>query len=130
MAVILVIDDEEPIRDTVREALKAYGYTVAEAANGREGLTILEKLKVDLIIVDIVMPDIDGFAFMTNSKRTAPTIPVIAMSGNPQKELYAQKANLMGAAFTLLKPFSLRVLIEMVTMLLAEPPQPPARPPA
>jgi DNA-binding response OmpR family regulator len=122
MAVILVVDDEAAIREMVREALQVHGYTVAEAANGREGLDVLAKLRIDLVVLDIVMPDMNGFEFMTQAKKTAPTLPVIAMSGNPQKELYAQTANSMGAAFTLLKPFALAVLVEAVNLLLARPP--------
>jgi CheY-like chemotaxis protein len=120
MAVILVIDDEAEMRGTVREALAVSGHTVLEAANGREGLDVVEKQPIDLIILDIVMPKVDGLEFMMQIRKTTPTIPIIAMSGNPHKELYAQTANAMGARYTLLKPFALPILIQTVNLSLAK----------
>jgi two-component system response regulator (stage 0 sporulation protein F) len=60
MATILVIDDQEPIRTLLRRALEWAGHKVLEASNGRLGLALYRASAADLIITDIVMPEMDG----------------------------------------------------------------------
>jgi two-component system, OmpR family, response regulator len=117
---ILVVEDEAEMRRMICTALSMHHYAVVESENGSAGLKALEAGSVDLIILDIVMPEVDGFEFMTKVRTKALNIPVIAMSGNPYKELYAHTANSLGAAFTLLKPFDVSVLMETVRLALAK----------
>ncbi|MFM8594431.1 MAG: response regulator, partial [Chloroflexota bacterium] len=59
---ILVVEDEEPIRELVATALRFRGYEVTEAASGAEAITAARNIRPELIVLDVMLPDIDGFA--------------------------------------------------------------------
>ena len=61
---ILVVDDADLDRLTLRRILEASGHRVTEAADGREGLTLISRQEFDLVLLDITMSDVDGFAFL------------------------------------------------------------------
>ena len=81
MATILIIDDEEIIRVLLRFALEAAGYEVTEAANGRQGLELYRNRPADLIITDIVMPEMNGLDMVLELTREFLHAKVIAISG-------------------------------------------------
>lgn len=118
---ILVIDDDESLRNSVRRTLKKMSYMVLEAAEGRQGLTVLKTQTVDLILLDIFMPDKEGLETLTELHRSYPGIKVIVMSGGGAKGgLDVLKiARMLGAQRTLAKPFTQEELIEAVKQLLA-----------
>jgi len=78
---ILVIDDERVIRESVRNYLEDYDYRVIEAENGRVGLEMFDKNKPDLIMVDLRMPEVDGLEVLANVTKRHQDVPVIIMSG-------------------------------------------------
>jgi DNA-binding NtrC family response regulator len=78
---ILIIDDDEIIRELFRMWLEREGYTVYEAAEGREGMEIQEKLQVDILICDLIMPVQEGIETITLFKEKFPEIGIIAISG-------------------------------------------------
>lgn len=79
---ILVVDDDEDVRDLARAYLEDQGYQVLQAPNGTEGLRILGSTKVDLLFTDILMPgDIDGFELAERAKQACPTLRVLYTSG-------------------------------------------------
>ncbi|NOY13089.1 MAG: EAL domain-containing protein [Deltaproteobacteria bacterium] len=78
---ILTIDDEENIRDSFRLFLEDFEYNVIEAANGREGIDIIQKKKPDLVLCDLRMPDVDGLQVLQFIKENTPDIPIIVVSG-------------------------------------------------
>lgn len=80
-ATILVIDDEESIRASFREYLEDMDFCVIEAENGRAGLEIFEKEKIDLVMVDLRMPEVDGFQVLSGINHLSPETPVIVVSG-------------------------------------------------
>jgi len=82
-ATILVVEDEELVRDFTVELLSDCGYVVLAAANGREALDLLDReKKIDLLFTDIVMPgDLDGFALAREAKRRRPLLPILYTSG-------------------------------------------------
>jgi CheY-like chemotaxis protein len=82
-AIILVVEDEELVRDFTVDLLSDCGYVVLAAANGREALAMLDgETKIDLLFTDIVMPgDLDGFALAREAKRRRPLLPVLYTSG-------------------------------------------------
>lgn len=77
MKKILVADDEMSIRLLYSEELKEEGYDVYTAANGREALEILERVPVDLVILDIKMPEMDGIEALRQIKERRPDLPVL-----------------------------------------------------
>lgn len=78
---ILTIDDEPMVRRTLVRYLRKCGYEVYEAGDGREGMAVFEREKPDLVLVDLRMPGMDGFAVLDALKAEAPDIPLIVVSG-------------------------------------------------
>jgi len=116
MCNILVIDDERMILDVLQQALTIYGYNVETALRGSEGLRMFEVGSFDLVITDMLMPDIDGTEVarcIRGSDR--PQTPIIAMSATP----WLMNGN--GFDFTISKPFSIKSLMDAVKGLTLDP---------
>ena len=79
--VILLVDDDSGFRESVRDILEVEGYTVIEAGDGMEAFPIVEKEKVDLVITDILMPQVEGIELYTKIEKIRPDLKVIGMSG-------------------------------------------------
>ena len=114
MATILIIDDEESIRLLLRSALEAAGYEVTEAANGRQGLELYRHRPTDLVITDIVMPELNGLDMLLELTREFIHAKVIAISGAGGEQNDLDVAKLLGARQTLQKPFSMQKLLDSV----------------
>jgi len=76
----LVVDDQEAIRDTLQVALDDEGFSVECAANGREALDVIGRWKPDVILLDLMMPIMDGWAFCEEQKRTGDRTPIVLLS--------------------------------------------------
>jgi two-component system, response regulator, stage 0 sporulation protein F len=113
-ATILIIDDEEPIRALLRFALEAAGYTVTEAANGRQGLDLYRQRPTDLIIADMLMPELNGLDLLLDLTREFLHAKVIAISGAGGEQNVLDVAKLLGARQTFEKPFSIPQLLDAV----------------
>jgi DNA-binding NtrC family response regulator len=111
-ATILVIDDQEPVRRLLQQALEDAGYQVFEAANGRQGLELFLARPTDLVITDIAMPEMNGLDLILALTKAFLDIKVIAMTGACSEEL--QKAKLLGARQTFQKPLDLQALLRAV----------------
>jgi len=85
---ILVVDDNRLSLEIARSNLEQAGYEVATAGDGNEGLEKLQKEKPDLVILDLVLPGLDGFGFLNICKKDSATkhIPVIVLTGRDSKE--------------------------------------------
>jgi two-component system, response regulator, stage 0 sporulation protein F len=118
MATILIIDDEEAVRILLRSALKAAGYEVVEAANGREGLALYRHKPADLVITDIAMPELNGLDMILELTRYFLDAKVIAISGGGGKNVL-NVAKLLGARRTIQKPFGIPQLLVAVRYELA-----------
>jgi two-component system response regulator (stage 0 sporulation protein F) len=114
VAVILVIDDEAIIRVLLRSALEASGHEVTEATNGREGLDLYRKKPVDLVITDILMPELNGLDMLMELTREFLDAKVIAISGAGGERNVLDVAKLLGARRTFPKPFSIPDLLSAV----------------
>jgi two-component system, response regulator, stage 0 sporulation protein F len=114
MATILIIDDEEPIRALLRFALEAAGYEVTEAANGRQGLDLYRRRPTDLIIADMLMPELNGLDLLLDLTREFLHAKVIAISGAGGEQNVLDVAKLLGARQTFEKPFSIPQLLDAV----------------
>jgi DNA-binding NtrC family response regulator len=114
MATILIIDDEETIRVLLCSALGAAGYEVTEAVNGRKGLDLYRKRPTDLVITDIVMPEMNGLDLLLELTREFLRAKVIAISGAGDSTHALSVAKLLGARQTFQKPFSMPDLLSAV----------------
>lgn len=114
MATILIIDDEEIIRVLLRSALEAAGYEVTEAGNGCEGLELYRQRPADLVITDILMPEMNGLDMLLELTREFLHAKVIAISGAGGEKNVLNVAKLLGARQTFQKPFSIPHLLGAV----------------
>jgi two-component system response regulator (stage 0 sporulation protein F) len=119
MATILIIDDEEGIRALLRTMLELAGYEVIEAANGRQGLELYRLRPTDLIITDILMPELNGLDMILELTRQFLHAKVIAISGEGGEDNVLDVAKLLGARRTFHKPFSMPKLLDAVRYELA-----------
>jgi two-component system response regulator (stage 0 sporulation protein F) len=119
MATILVIDDEEPIRALLRVILEEDRHHVLEATNGHHGLELYRERSADLIITDLVMPEMDGLEMMLVLTKRFPDVKVIAMSGGEASEGALRVAKLLGARQTFQKPLDMDELLSAVRYDLA-----------
>ena len=109
---ILVVDDELLIRKVIREYLESENYKVLEAENGLDALRVLSSNKVNLIVLDIMMPKMDGFACLEEIRKTK-DIPVIMLSAMKEETDKLNSFNL-GVDDYVTKPFSPKELIARV----------------
>ena len=114
MATILIIDDEAPIRALLRTTLEAAGHEVTEAANGRIGLELYRHRPTDLVITDILMPELNGLDMLLELTREFLHAKVIAISGAGGEENALDVAALLGARQTFQKPFDMPQLLGAV----------------
>jgi two-component system cell cycle sensor histidine kinase/response regulator CckA len=112
---VLLVEDEDPVRSFAARALQLRGYTVIEAASGEEALEVLEdeSLHVVIMLSDVIMPGLDGPAWVREARKRRPDAKVIFMSGYAQDAFSGGDSGIPDAAF-LPKPFTLPELTERV----------------
>lgn len=115
MSKLLVIDDDTAIRDNLQELLEAEGYEVVSAENGRRGVDLARQLLPDLIICDIMMPELDGYGVLVEVRDdpVTATIPFIFLTAKIENADLRQGMNL-GADDYLVKPFT---RVELLTAI-------------
>ena len=116
---IIVVDDDPYILMSLEFLMKKNGYDVMVARNGTEALEIIEKKLPDIVLLDIMMPDVDGYEICRHIKKTARLrqTKVVFMSAKT-KEADIQKGYDLGAALYITKPFSTRELVKKIKELL------------
>jgi DNA-binding response OmpR family regulator len=116
---ILVVDDDPYILMSLEFLMKKNGYDVMVARNGTEALDIVGKQMPDVVLLDIMMPDVDGYEICKHIKKTAKLkhTKVVFMSAK-SKEADIQKGYDLGAALYVTKPFSTRELVKQIKELL------------
>lgn len=116
---ILVVDDDPYILMSLEFLLKKHGYDVMVARNGTEALDIVEKQVPQVVLLDIMMPDVDGYAICKHIKshKKLKDAKVVFMSAK-SKESDIQKGYDLGASLYITKPFSTRQLLKQVQELL------------
>lgn len=110
---ILVVDDEENLRTMLVAALKYEGYEVEQAADGAAGLKAARELKPDLIVLDVMMPVLDGFGVCRRLRESGDRTPVIFLTARDSPQDKVEGLNLGGDDY-LQKPFSLDELVARV----------------
>jgi two-component system chemotaxis response regulator CheY len=117
MPSVLVVDDEDQIRQLIRETLEQAGYAVREARDGKEGLEQYRAHPADLVIMDILMPDQDGLESIMTLRREFPGARIIAITGGSDMIgilNFLDVAKMLGARRTLQKPFEMKTLVDAV----------------
>lgn len=119
MKKILIIEDEEAIRFILEKRLKDAGYLVISAENGIEGLNKARKENPDLILLDLMLPGIDGYQVCSILKRDRryTNIPIIIITARVQQKDY-ELAMQLGADAFLTKPFESQILLSKIEELL------------
>jgi excisionase family DNA binding protein len=113
---VLVVDDDERLREVVRINLELEGYAVREAAGAEEALSAIEDQAPELVLLDVVMPGVDGWQMLQRMQERFGSIPVVMFSG--QVEDGASDARQRGAHSFVGKPFDPHQLIEQAKQLL------------
>lgn len=123
MANVLVIDDEKLVRLTLRRVLEKQRHVVHEAKNGQLGVEVFAATPgIDLVMTDLIMPDMEGFETIETIRRSAPAIPIIAMSGSGRTDNkdYLKAALHSGATAAIQKPFSVAEVLNTVHACLTQ----------
>jgi excisionase family DNA binding protein len=116
---ILIVDDDARIREYVRVNLEMEGYTVREAGDAEQGLGVLEEASPDLILLDVMMPKVDGWEMLrrVRERHGVDTVPVVMYSGKVDEESL-REATARGAQGFIGKPFDPGQLIQRAKELL------------
>jgi two-component system, OmpR family, response regulator len=114
---VLVVDDEPSIVDAVATALRYEGYEVAEARSGRAGLSAAQTGSVDLIVLDVMLPDIDGFEVARRLRADGLAMPILFLTARDALDDKVQGFN-AGADDYVTKPFSLAEIVLRVKAIL------------
>jgi len=115
---ILVLEDNKALRMIIRKALEKAGYEVKTAENGEEGLKILEEETPDLIISDVIMPEMDGFEFLKKIRKKHLLVPFTFLTVKSELEDYS-KGYELGATDYITKPFDVEILLKKVEKRIA-----------
>lgn len=113
---ILVVDDHDLLRDCFRLMLEAEGYRVSTAADGEEALLAIAAERPDAVLTDIQMPRMDGWELRRRLLRECPTLPVIAMSSDPDVILDARRHP---PTASIVKPFHVDDLLDLLPAVLS-----------
>ena len=123
---ILLIEDDREIATTLRSVLESAGYEVGYASNGRDGQRLIQETHPELVITDMMMPQLGGFPvleFLRDMEHPPKVIMITANEGGRHKAY----AEMLGVADYLRKPFAMDVMLEAVERALAGEEEPAAR---
>ena len=117
--VVLIVDDDERLREYVRVNLEMEGYTIHEAASADDGMKVLDELQPDLVLLDVMMPQVDGWEMLRlmHERHGVGSIPVVMFSGKVDEQAADQAAE-RGAQGFIGKPFDPNELIAQTKQLL------------
>ena len=120
MASILLVEDDDQIRTMLRVLLTSSGHDLSEAPNGKGVCNMHEQQRFDLVITDLVMPDIDGLEVIMELRSKDQNVRIMAISGaeDGRADSYLRIARKLGALHTLSKPFSNEEFMDTVRQAL------------
>jgi DNA-binding response OmpR family regulator len=119
---ILVVEDDAAIRQGIVDALESGGYTALEAADGDDGLSAALGAAYDLLLLDLILPQRDGFAILREVRSRRPALPVIVLTARGE-EPDRLRGFRLGADDYVVKPFSVRELLARVAAVLRRTPE-------
>src|ERR1700750_2360227 len=114
---VLVVDDETNITELVAMALRYVGFEVATAASGRDALAAVNEFRPDLVVLDVMMPDLDGFELCGRLRADAIRVPVVYLTARDATEDKVRGLTIGGDDYVT-KPFSLEELVARVRSIL------------
>ena len=118
---ILIVDDERELRSVLHEFLEEDGFDVFEAGNGRDALDLLRATTIDLAIVDLFMPGMDGLELLSELRKQDAAPKIVAISGGSETQsgdIPLEVACRLGASVGLAKPFDFEILLSHVKSCL------------
>lgn len=115
---VLVVDDDPDIRDLLVSVLSDDGYDAAAASNGREALDVLDRWPADVVVLDLMMPVMDGWTFAQRLREKQLRIPIVVLSAATDVRGHALR---MGAADVIPKPFDIDTLLPCIARVAAGP---------
>jgi len=115
---ILVVEDEKAISEALTLKLEHSGYTVEAASNGEEGLALAQKGNFDLVVLDLIMPKLDGFGFLEEAKKAGVKTPVIVASNLSQPEDETRARDLGAKDFYIKSNVSVAEIVEKIESIL------------
>lgn len=120
LARILIIDDDNDVRDVLRQMLEREGYEVDDACTGDDGVRIFNEQRQDLVITDILMPGMGGVQTIMELRLLAPDVKIIAISGGDQiaPEYYLKMIKNFGTLCEMKKPIMREPLLQAVKSIL------------
>lgn len=111
---VLVVDDDPDIRDLLVSVLRDDGYDAEAARNGREALDLLERWPADVVVLDLMMPVMDGWTFAERLREKRLAIPIVVLSAATDVKRHAER---LGAADVVAKPFDIDLLLPRIARL-------------
>lgn len=123
MKKILIIDDDPAIQEVFGQFLGGAGYEVQQAENGKTGMRMMQEQRPDLIITDIMMPEMDGLEILMSISKKHDDMPIIAISGGMRALPinFLREAKAIGAKHVFEKPVPLKVLLGAVEECIGKP---------
>jgi DNA-binding response OmpR family regulator len=117
---ILIVEDDTILRDLISQKLKKADYDIVEAVDGEEGLKKAKEKKPDIILLDLILPGIDGFGVLEQIKKdpTIDKIPVVILSNLGQKEEIEKGMSLGATDFLIKAHFTLSEIVEKIKVIL------------
>lgn len=124
MTTVLLVDDDDVVRSSVHKMLERTGYVVHSTCLGQEAVNHYRGQHSDLVITDLIMPDLDGLEVIQQLRRLDSAVKVLAISGGGRVDAdeYLLSARKLGAAGVLPKPFTAEELRQAVEKALGNPP--------
>jgi two-component system cell cycle response regulator CpdR len=121
VAHILIAEDDKAVREFVSRALRQDGHEITAVADGEQALSALARGRYDMLLADIVMPQIDGIALALKAAKDHPTLPILLMTGYAAER---QRAHNLEALIhdVISKPFTLKDICDKVRRVLSPPP--------
>jgi len=116
---ILLVEDDPSLGETLKDFFEANGLSVAWAQDGNSGLQLFKSYQPQLILLDVILPDIDGFEVITEIRKTNTAIPIIFMTGTQIDIPYQVKGYELGAVNYLSKPVLPQVVLAQINKLLS-----------
>ena len=127
MPTILLIEDEAALALIIRDSLEVRGFVVRHAADGEQGLRLFREQAPDVVVADVMLPRLDGFALAAQLRRENLTVPIIFLTARSQPADVVRGFELGGNDY-LRKPFSMDELIVRIQALLSRPAPPTSAP--
>jgi len=117
---VLIVEDDESYGELLEFGLTESGYQIKLVTSAKEGLTLLSQFKFNLIICDVLMPEMDGLEFLLEVKKLNLSLKIIMMSGGgiTKNKLYLDNSTAMGCDAVIEKPFTVQELEKLIKSVL------------